>query len=67
MQAKTIPQPVDPNLANEQAAAKKQVVDQLQIQAQDDTAAMMARYGTKLALSNVISPSAPGTAAVGTI
>ena len=42
---------VDPNLQAEQAQAQKTLVDQLQVQAQGDTAAMMARYGTRLALS----------------
>ena len=42
---------VDPNLQAEQAASQKTLVDQLQIEAQGDTAQMMARYGTRLALS----------------
>jgi hypothetical protein len=42
---------VDPNLQAEQAQAQKTFIDQLQMQAQGDTAAMMARYGTRLALS----------------
>jgi len=36
---------VDPNLAPEQAAAQKTLIDNLQVQAQGDTASLMARYG----------------------
>jgi hypothetical protein len=42
----------DPNLAADQERAQKALVDSLQNQAQLDTANIMARYGTKLALSN---------------
>ena len=42
---------VDPNLAAEQAQAQKTLVDNLQVQAQGDTASLMARYGTRLALA----------------
>jgi hypothetical protein len=42
---------VDPNLQAEQAAASKTLTDNLMAQAQGDTATMMARYGTRLALS----------------
>ena len=49
---------VDPNLQAEQAQAQKTLVDQLQIQAQGDTATMMARYGTRLALSSS-TPATP--------
>jgi hypothetical protein len=42
----------DPNLATEQAQAQKTLIDGLQNQAQGDTAALMARYGTRLALAN---------------
>lgn len=58
------PQPqlaVDPNLAIEQQQAQQANVDQLQIQSQGDTAAIMARYGTRLALagtSNYVTPMA---------
>jgi hypothetical protein len=41
---------VDPNLAQEQATAQQQQVTPLQTQAQGDTASLMARYGTRLAL-----------------
>lgn len=49
----------DPNLAAEQAQAQKTLIDNLQNQAQLDTANIMARYGTRLALSSggVASPS----------
>lgn len=40
----------DTNLATEQAQAQKSLVDNLQNQAQLDTANIMARYGTRLAL-----------------
>ena len=42
---------VDPNLQAEQAQSQKTLIDQLQVEAQGDTATMMARYGTRLALS----------------
>lgn len=52
MQADQPPAPVvDPNLAPEQAAAQKTLIDQLQVQSQGDTADIMARYGTRLALA----------------
>jgi hypothetical protein len=41
---------VDPNLALEQQQAQQQQVTALQTQAQGDTAALMAQYGTRLAL-----------------
>jgi hypothetical protein len=44
--------PVDPNLAAEQERAQKILIDSMQDQAQGDTAALMARYGTRLALAN---------------
>lgn len=51
---------VDPNLATEQQQAHAALVSNLQTQAQADTANLMARYGTRLALSNVgVSPIAP--------
>ena len=55
---------VDPNLAQEQAAAQQQQAAALQTQAQGDTAALMAQYGTRLALSGtgISTPSAPGLA-----
>jgi hypothetical protein len=58
----------DPNLQANQAAANKTLVDQLQVQAQGDTASMMARYGTRLALSgsgmtpaDAVAPAVPAT------
>jgi hypothetical protein len=48
---------VDPNLALKQQQANQSNIDQLQLQAQQDTASLMARYGTKLALANVSSPT----------
>ena len=42
---------VDPNLAATQAQAQKTLVSGLQTQAQMDTADLMTRYGTKLALA----------------
>jgi hypothetical protein len=56
---------VDPNLAAEQAAAQAQQVTALQTQAQGDTASLMARYGTRLALSNTgVTPAAVAAAPV---
>ena len=57
MQAQTIPQQTDPNLAAEQANAQQQQVTALQTQAQSDTASLMARYGTKLALAGMSTPA----------
>lgn len=42
---------VDPNLAAEQQQAQNSLVNNLQSQAQIDTANLMTRYGTRLALS----------------
>ena len=69
MQAKDPPQIApDPNLAAEQAQAQQTLINSLQTQAQGDTAALMARYGTKLALANSgmapMSPAASTTPAV---
>lgn len=51
---------VDPNLAAEQAKAQNTLVANLQNQAQMDTANIMARYGTHLALggNGSVSPMA---------
>ena len=64
-QAKTPDIPVDPNLAAEQAQAQKVMIDSLQMQSQSDTANLMARYGTRLALANsgmapLATPAIPG-------
>ena len=54
MKAADPPAPtVDPNFAAEQAQANQDNINQLQIQSQGDTSALMARYGTKLAMANV--------------
>jgi hypothetical protein len=42
---------VDPNLAPEQAQAQHTLIQGLQTEAAGDTANLMARYGTQLALS----------------
>jgi hypothetical protein len=42
---------VDPNLSLEQAQAKTTQITALQNEAQADTANLMARYGTRLALA----------------
>lgn len=42
---------VDPNLSAEQAQAKTLQITQLQDEAKSDTANIMARYGTRLALA----------------
>jgi hypothetical protein len=49
---------VDPNLAAEEQQAQQLQTQQLQIQTQGDTAALMAQYGTRLAVSGG-SPAAP--------
>jgi len=52
MEAQKAPPPeVDPNLAIEQQQAQDKLVAGLQTQAANDTANLMARYGTRLALS----------------
>jgi hypothetical protein len=60
------PQPVvatDPNLAAEQQQAQNTLVANLQTQAQGDTASLMARYGTRLALGGATAAPPPaGTA-----
>lgn len=42
----------DPNLASEQAAAQQSLITGLQNEARIDTANIMARYGTRIALAN---------------
>jgi hypothetical protein len=42
----------DPNFAAEQAKAQRTLIDSLQTQAQMDTANIMARYGSRVALAN---------------
>ena len=56
------PLAVDPNLQAEQAQAQKTLINSLQDQAQGDTASLMARYGTQLALSGSgMAPIVGGT------
>ena len=63
MSPKTPEIPVDPNLALDQAKAQKTLIDSLQTQAQGDTANLMARYGTRLALAGSgMTPLAGGGA-----
>ena len=45
------PVAVDPNLAAEQARAKETLISSLQTQAMGDTANLMARFGTRMALA----------------
>jgi hypothetical protein len=45
---------VDPNLAAEQAQADQLNAQQLQLQSQGDTASIMARYGTRVALGGAV-------------
>ena len=53
----------DPNLALEQQQAQDTLVKNLQTQAQGDTASLMSRYGTRLALGNAgMSPLSPDAA-----
>lgn len=56
------PLPVDPLLAQEQEQAKQDMIKSLQGQTQSDTADLMARYGTRLAMSGAAggSPLAVG-------
>lgn len=63
MQAQTIPQQPDPNLLAEQQQAQNDQISTLQTQAQNDTATLMARYGTKLALSGMSTPATTAAAA----
>lgn len=42
----------DPNLVAEQAQAQQALITNLQTQAQADTANLMTRYGTRLALGS---------------
>jgi hypothetical protein len=53
---------VDPLLAQEQEQAKQDMIKSLQGQTQSDTADLMARYGTRLAMSGAAggSPLAVG-------
>jgi hypothetical protein len=57
----SVPAPiVDPNLAAQQQQAQRSQIDALQTQAAGDTASLMTRYGTKLALAGSgISMAAP--------
>jgi hypothetical protein len=60
MQADQPPQIApDPNLAAEQQQAQKTLIDNLQAQASSDTANLMSRYGTRLALGGTGTPTAP--------
>jgi len=54
----------DPNLAAEQTQAQNSLIAGLQTQAQFDTANIMTRYGTKLALggTGASQPSSPAPA-----
>lgn len=55
--------PVDPNLAPAQERAKNDQIKALQTQVQSDSASLMARYGTRLALAGTQAPAAPAPAA----
>ena len=63
MQAQQIPQQTDPNLTAEQAQAQQDQITTLQTQATGDTASIMARYGTRLALAGTAGTSSPATPA----
>jgi hypothetical protein len=52
---------VDPNLAAEQQQADQLNAQQLQIQSEGDTAAIMARYGARVALGGVAAVSSTPT------
>lgn len=66
MEAKQPQIAVDPNLATEQQQAQTTLINNLQTQAQLDTANLMTRYGTSLALSgtgmSTASTAAPSPA-----
>lgn len=51
------PVPVDPNLQAEQQQAQQDLVNSLQNQTAGDTASLMARYGTRLAMAGASSGS----------
>jgi hypothetical protein len=51
------PLPVDSNLAAEQQQAQTNLMSSLQGEAQGDTASLMARYGTRLAMAGANSGS----------
>jgi hypothetical protein len=51
-------------LATEQQQAQNDLIKSLQGQAQSDTASLMARYGTKLAMAGSMSASPLSTAKV---
>lgn len=51
------PMPVDPMLAQEQQQAQSDLIKSLQGQTQSDTADLMARYGTRLAMSGAAAGS----------
>lgn len=56
------PMPIDPMLEQEQQQAQQDLIKSLQSQTQSDTADLMARYGTRLAMSGASagSPLASG-------
>ena len=59
---------VDPNLAAEQQQAQNTLVSSLQTQAEGDTASLMARYGTRLALAGTgMTPMAAPSASMGRV
>jgi hypothetical protein len=49
----------DPNLAAEQERAQRSLINNLQTQAQMDTANIMTRFGNSVALANAGMASAP--------
>jgi hypothetical protein len=49
--------PTDPRLEAERAAADAANIKALSVQAEGDTASLMARYGTRLALAGVAGGS----------
>lgn len=48
---------VDPNLATEEKEAQANLVKSLQTETSQDSASLMARYGTRLAMSGTIGGS----------
>ncbi len=54
---------VDPNLKAQQDAAQATLIQNLQVQAAGDTASIMTRFGTRLALGGMGAGTSPATPA----
>jgi hypothetical protein len=58
--------PVDPNLATEQADAEAELVTQTRVENQGDMAALMALYGSRLAMSGSVPSRAAASPSTST-